>query len=729
MFRLGDRVVDTTAARVTRQGSASALTAIEARLLAYLAQRNGRVVPRDELLVEVWGYRAGVRTRTIDNTSSRLRKKIEDDPNTPRYLVSLYGQGLRLDGAESAERSVGHALTRFVGRGPVLASVEAAFHEGRRLVTLWGPGGAGKTRVMNEVVPRLGFDAAVVDCGAIHQNPDPVVAAALGLGPSQRLSLDRFGRILLVLDECEQALDAVRGRIERWLADAPALRILATSRIALDLPGERRIAVGPLDEDEARELFLDRARGHDPRFDAPPDDLTPVVATVDRLPLAIELMAARVHLLGLGRVRETLDPSLAAVVERSFGLLAADDLRILRCAAWFEAPFDLRDLEQVADLDPASALRGVESLVAQSLLRVHDEGGERRFAPYAVVRDRARRVPAPDRDEVSLRYVRWFARLGELATVFACRSDASLQARFQRSQPDLRRALALALELPLADGPELAAACGLAVVSWALEQGPAEEADEIFDRLAEVPVGAAARAALGVQDVRRWYAVGQLDRAVEAVRATSALATDPDTLVWLQVLAAELARQVGDEPGVGRALVEASRAAPRARYTEALWRYALAEGEPDPGAKEAGYRLAAEVARRTRDHRTEALIHVGLARCAVAREDWAAGRRAFLRGARVNEQIGLQSMSLLLLWGHTELMYGDLDEAERLLGDAIAACTARGRSYEASLSRIGLGCVWCLRGWYDDAIALVEPIADGTAQYRAGGATVVLAEV
>ena len=84
-FRVGAAVVDLSAGTVEREGAVHELTPIEVKLLAYLAARPGVVVPREELLSEVWGYREGVRSRTIDSTCLRLRNKLERAPADPMH--------------------------------------------------------------------------------------------------------------------------------------------------------------------------------------------------------------------------------------------------------------------------------------------------------------------------------------------------------------------------------------------------------------------------------------------------------------------------------------------------------------------------------------------------------------------------------------------------------------------------------------------------------------------
>src|SRR5687768_16182854 len=95
--------LDLTRQLVWRDGATVSLTAAEGRLLAYLVANNGRVVPNDELLEQVWGYRRGVRSRTVATTVRRLREKIEANPAEPDHLLTVYGTGYRFEPLEAAE--------------------------------------------------------------------------------------------------------------------------------------------------------------------------------------------------------------------------------------------------------------------------------------------------------------------------------------------------------------------------------------------------------------------------------------------------------------------------------------------------------------------------------------------------------------------------------------------------------------------------------------------------
>ena len=102
LLELGDRVVDLDRLEVVTASGAEPLTVLEAGLLRHLDAAEGRVVARAELLREVWGYASEVKSRAVDHTVRRLRRKLEPEPGTPQFLRSAYGGGYQLVGARSA---------------------------------------------------------------------------------------------------------------------------------------------------------------------------------------------------------------------------------------------------------------------------------------------------------------------------------------------------------------------------------------------------------------------------------------------------------------------------------------------------------------------------------------------------------------------------------------------------------------------------------------------------
>jgi predicted ATPase/DNA-binding CsgD family transcriptional regulator len=295
-------------------------------------------------------------------------------------------------------------LTSFIGRDEPVAEVTGLL-DGRRLVTVTGPGGAGKTRLASELAGRVaGRFADGVWLVELAPVQDPaqvpaVVAAALGVrdlpgtSPTEALARALARRqMLLVLDNCEHVIGAAAELSTGLLLACDEVRILATSREPLRVPGETRYRLGSLAlpdagdlaavaRAEAVALFVDRARGADAWF-ALDGQTGPVVAGIvarlDGMPLAIELAAARVEALGVAQLLDRLDErfvllagtnrlaagrhrSLAATVEWSYRLLDEPEQRVFRCLSVLPAMFTLEAAEAVAGQEATlTVLRLVE---------------------------------------------------------------------------------------------------------------------------------------------------------------------------------------------------------------------------------------------------------------------------------------------------------------------------------------------------------------------------------
>ena len=289
------------------------------------------------------------------------------------------------------------ALNRFVGRGGAIREVAGLLGEDR-LVTVTGPGGAGKTRLAAEVA-KLVADrfadgvwlaelAAVADPGQVAT----VVAVALGVREQAGMpALETLARVLarqqllLVLDNCEQVIGAAAELCALLLVDCDDVRMLVTSREPLRVRGEARYRLAPLslpgpddpaEASEAVALFADRARGADTRF-VLDDQIGPavvqLVTRLDGMPLAIELAAARVEALGVAQLLDRIDDrfelladadrlaagrqrSLRATLEWSYQLLDEHERRVFRAVSVFPGPFTLEAAEAVAGTGTAAAV-------------------------------------------------------------------------------------------------------------------------------------------------------------------------------------------------------------------------------------------------------------------------------------------------------------------------------------------------------------------------------------
>ncbi len=294
-------------------------------------------------------------------------------------------------------------MTSLVGREALLVDV-LAMVGANRLVTLVGPGGVGKTRLLVEVGARLraaGPGRAVVMCELAAANEDSavdVVAAGLtidgrpGVGLTDRVAAVLAGaEVVLLLDNCEHVLEPVAGLVETLLARCPNVAVVATSRERLRVRGERLCTVPTLtataDDAPAVALFVDRARAVAPGFDPAPRELSVVaeiVRRLDGLPLAIELAAARLHTLDVAEVADGLDRrfellsagyrsstrhgSLHAAVSWSYGLLDEALQRMFTDLSVFVGSFTTADAAAICGVERTVVTAALDQLVERSLV-------------------------------------------------------------------------------------------------------------------------------------------------------------------------------------------------------------------------------------------------------------------------------------------------------------------------------------------------------------------------
>lgn len=471
-------------------------------------------------------------------------------------------------------------LSSLVGRRLELAAL-ARLGASHRLVTIVGPGGAGKTRLAVELASRLqaGFVGPIlfVDLSSLQipQMAGWQVAAAAGIleksgRPPEELVAERVdpGPGLVVLDNCEHVAEEVARVARRLLELRPDLKILATSRQPLGVPGEVAWPVPPLSLPDAGagnpeglagydavRLFVERAGLRRPGYRLS-EDSAPVVAAIcrqlDGMPLAIELASAWVGILGESEIlhRVTADIALSgpgatempqrhrtmeAAINTSYELLGDEHRRVFIRLGVFAGGFTLEAAEFVAG-EP-EVLPALAALVTQSLVTA-DTAPERPagYRLLQTIRQFASRLLAqdPDNFEVHRRHALYFLEMAERAEAVRHTLEASQQIRrLAECRDDMRAALEWTLHNSPAAAVQLAGALG-----WFWQSaGTAEGAGWLRRVLAHETADDAFRSR--AEDWAGWLAIRRGDFPLAEAHIREGL---------------RISRGIGDKLGIARAL-------------------------------------------------------------------------------------------------------------------------------------------------------------------------------
>lgn len=472
-------------------------------LLSLLVARRGELVRKNELLAEVWPGLV-VEENNISVQIASLRKYLGPDA-----IATVPGLGYRLSARPLDEPEPPRPSRRLellwndraelIGRDDelqrLLELLNAPGPSG--LLTLVGPGGVGKTTLAREAMRRHavlgGHDCYWIDLASLRHASEwlPALGHALGVelggqAPVEGLlaALTRL-QALVVLDNCEHLSDAVREFLCRALATTSGVRWLVTSQTPLRCPGEcvERLAplavppqglnVGQSLEFGSLALLCQRAAAADPRFRLEENGLEAAVQlcrTLDGLPLAIEMAAARVALLGLGeigtqigarlrlRARGAADgrhATVRATLDWSYALLTPQEQAVFRRLGAFVGEFRMAQAAAVlheADtpVDHWTATESVAALIEKSLVQRSTESDER-YRLLETAREYAleRAHEAGELAALRLRHAEVMAADCELASLDSEQlADADWAARYLPDRANVRAALDWAVENP-----------------------------------------------------------------------------------------------------------------------------------------------------------------------------------------------------------------------------------------------------------------------------------------
>ena len=414
---LGRARLDLERAELEGPDGVTTLTSGELALLEALLRARGAPVERRVLLRSL---SRSATAQALTNAVRRIRAKIEEDPEQPRFLQTVRGVGYQLLCPLPAEPRLREATTSgLVGREALLAELHAALAPPSRVLRVTGPAGSGKTRLARELAADVDR-CWLVDLKGITDAAGLAQAVLLVAGqqgcPGRLPDALEGAPLRLILDNTEELVDTAP--LEAWLAAVPTLSLVLVGRRVPLLEEGESIEVGPLSPADARALFVDRARRSSPGWRGAPADqeaLDALLLALDYLPLGIELAAAWMRLLSVSQLKERLltdlsllrRPGMAQglheVVGASWALLSPAGQQGLLLACALPSAFELDLLERVLQPDGLWALEVLQELLDLHLIHPVPANGTDtpRFLPYDLVRVFARsRLTAAHRAQV-----------------------------------------------------------------------------------------------------------------------------------------------------------------------------------------------------------------------------------------------------------------------------------------------------------------------------------------
>jgi len=701
-------------------------------------------------------YRAGQQAEAV-NSYSELRRRLADDlgldpgPGLAALYQAILEQDPALQGAPAPptlaarpRTNIPALLTDVVGRTAAVAELRALLNE-RRLVTLTGPGGVGKTRLALETAAQsagafpdgvwLVEVAGPAPAGAC--SPADLVMAVLGIrddspmDPADLLAEAlHTSRMLLILDNCEHLVDQAAKLTTRLLHAAPELAVLVTSREPLMLAGEVVWAVPPLElpdlaagpepaalaQFSAVQLFVTRAGASVPGFRLDEGNAQAVAAIcrrLDGIPLALELAATRVRTLGVHELLARLDDrfrllvtghrdaparqqTLWAVIDWSWELLTEPERLVLRRLAVAADGCSLRAAEAICAEEGLDVLGPVSRLVDRSLVVVADgpDGPRYRLLESVAAYGLRRLHQAGESGQLRLRHRRYYASLAERAAPHLRGHDQrSWLGRLDAEAANLRSALDSALK----DNDAAALRIANALAWYWFLRGRLIEARRALDEALALGHGPAAARATAMAWQSGFTVLAGEHRNHAAPPPVGGI-DDPVMRATLEWFHAFVASDFGD-PSVGEAMVGRALASFRAlgdRWGIAAAlstraKLAMVRGDPATTRGDAQQSLAIFRELGDRWGQLQAIEWLGAAEAATG--DYGQASRLHRDGLHMAEELGLwpQAADALSWLGRSALRSGDLAQAREFLDRAMRLAIEQSYQPGRVFAELGLG--------------------------------------
>jgi predicted ATPase/class 3 adenylate cyclase len=636
----------------------------------------------------------------------------------------LYQNFPALRELEATPNNLPQQLTSFIGREREREEIEEMLG-GTRLLTLLGMGGLGKTRLALQIGTSV-MDAYpdgvwFIDLQTIRDGSFVASETARVLGVREepgRLLIQtlcahlKSRKLMLIVDNCEQVIEASADVANAILRAAPEVRIIATSRIALRVPGEQTYVVQPLPvpmrtgtletlaKSAAVQLFVERAKLHKPSF-ALTEREAPAVAELvfklEGIPLALELAAARVRSLAVADINKRLNDrykiltggdrtlqarqqTLRALVDWSYDLLEDNEQILLARLSVFAGGCGLEAVETICGsepLDPVDVLDLITSLVEKSLLRVEETDDGARYRMLETIRDYAREklIMRDEQTSLGVAHADYFFAMAKAANRgMEGPEEAQWTRQLEQAHDDMRAAIARALEGGV--DPILSVRLEVALMGFWLLRGYVSEGRNYVRASLALPAVQASEVAHG-----------------HALYVGAALADS-------QGFHAEAQRMLSECLALRRKLDNSFDLAATLSTRAVVLLHAgqTAEARSDESEAVAIFR---ELEHRVGE--AMGLLHLGQIDAYVGNDDDA--RRYFEQGTSIAREIGYAEVEgeCELMLGQLELNAGDLDGAVARFERSLEVCRESDEKRGQAVATWWLGKVDLRRGDLDSA--------------------------